>query len=276
MSDDKPFEIYEKAEFEDAFVVAAWNEDAAGLGSGVAGFLTEKMHADEFGRMDPSEFFPLSGVAIEDDVAQFPEGRFFHCNDRLAVFASNPPRSEWHRFLNTLMDVGHDYCHVKEMYVIGGMVSLAAHTSQRHTLCVANTPEMKDILRQYGMAGSIDFETPPGQRPTLNSYFLWVARKRGILATTIWVPVPFYLVSHEDPQSVKRILEFFSVRMDLGLDFSDLDDDIARQNELLTEARHKMSDVDGYIRRLENDISLTEEESEKLVKELDEFLWSRE
>ena len=65
----------------------------------------------------------------------------------------------------------------------------------------------------------MDFETPPGSRPTLNSYLLWMAKTRNLAAANLWVPVPFYLMSNDDPDSHKKALEFLDNRLDLNLNF---------------------------------------------------------
>jgi predicted ATP-grasp superfamily ATP-dependent carboligase len=122
----------------------------------------------------------------------------------------------------------------------------------------------------------MDYETPPGQRPTLNSFLLWVAKRRNIAAASLWVPIPFYLVAAEDPQAWRKTVEFLDRRFGLGIDFRDLDEDAARQNEKLAELRSRSSEVDSYIRKLESNLGLTQEENEKLVKEVAELFRRRD
>ncbi len=277
MSEKHAFEIYGEPEIESSSLVVGWSEDAGKLGTKVADYLNKKLGGEEFGEIEPADFFPLGGVSVEDDVAQFPESKFYWCREKhLVILKSNQPGSEWHRFLNSVLDVAEDYCHAKELYTIGGMVSLAAHTSPRELLAVANSPEMREILSQYDLARGFDYETAPGQRPTLSSFLLWVAKRRKIAAASLWVPIPFYLVAAEDPRAWRKTVEFLDRRFGLGIDLGDLDEDVARQDEKIAELRSRSSEVDSYIRKLESNLGLTEEENEKLVREVEEFLRRRD
>ncbi len=123
------------------------------------------------GRAEVADLFSIGGVSIEDDIAQFPESKFYCCQEKnLVIFKSNPTRSEWYKFLNLVLDVAEHFCHAKELYTIGGMVSLGAHTAPRELLAIANSSEMKKVLSQYNLASDMDYETPPGQRPTLKLF----------------------------------------------------------------------------------------------------------
>jgi hypothetical protein len=131
---------------------------------------------------------------------------------------------------------------------------------------------MKNELGQYDLARGMDYETPPGQRPTLSSFLLWVAKNRDIPGASLWVPVPFYLVATEDAAACRKVVDFFDKRLALGIDLSDLDEAVARQNEKLAQIRFGFPEVDSYIRNLESNVALSQEDSEKLAKEIEEYL----
>jgi proteasome assembly chaperone (PAC2) family protein len=273
----QPFKIYGKPELRSSSLVVGWSEDAGKLGPKVIGYLKEKLGGKGFGEIEPLDFFPLGGVSIEDDVAQFPESKFYCCEGKnLVLFLSNSPRSEWYRFLNSVLDVAEHYCQAKELYTIGSMVSLSAHTAPRRLLGIATSTGMKKVLKQYDIAIDMDYETPPGQRPTLGSFMLWLANMRKIPAASLWVPVPFYLVSTDDPWAWRKAIEFLDTRLDLEIDFSDLDEQVSRQDEKMTEVRNRFPEFNEYIRKLENNLGLTMEESEKLTREIEEFLKKRD
>ena len=273
MDEMQTFKVYGKRELQDSSLIVGWSEDAANLGTRVIDYLNKKLATEEFGEIDPVDFFPLGGVSVEDDIVQFPESKFYCSYEKnLVIFKSNAPRAEWHKFLSSVLDVAERYCHVKELYAIGGMVSLSAHTSPRSLLLVSNLPRMKNELGQYDLARGMDYETPPGQRPTLSSFLLWVAKNRDIPAASLWVPVPFYLVATEDAAACRKVVDFFDKRLALGIDLSDLDEAVARQNEKLAQIRFSFPEVDSYIRNLESNIALSQEDSEKLAKEIEEYL----
>jgi proteasome assembly chaperone (PAC2) family protein len=262
---------------ETSSLIVGWTQDAGALGPSVTDYLNAKLGAWEFAQIEPADFFPLGGVEVEGDVAQFPES-IFYCSPekQLVIFRSDPPVSEWHRFLGSVLDVAEHYCRATELYTVGAMVYIGAHTTPRQMLAVANSPEMQETLSRYDLTGRFDFETPPGQRPTMNSYLLWIARQRGIAGASLWVPVPYYLVSAGDAQSWKLIARFLDRRFDLGIGLEDLDEMVVSENARLGQLRARSPEIDQYITRLESNLALSDEESEKLVKEVQEFLSEEE
>jgi proteasome assembly chaperone (PAC2) family protein len=250
-------------------LVIGWESDTAQLGARVTDYLIKNLNMQAFCDINPVEFFPLGGVAIENDIVQFPQSTFYACHEHnLIVFRSAIPRYEWYKFLNLIIDVAQEYYHVKEMYAVGGMVTLMPHTVSRDSWATFNSPQIKK-------AREMDFETPPGSRPTLNSYLLWIAKTRDLPAVNLWIPVPFYLMSNDDPGSHKKALEFIDNRLDLHLDFKDIDASIKQQNEKLERLRKSATEIDESIRKLENEQPISEEERENLVKAIDDCLRKR-
>ena len=257
-------------------LVIGWESDTAQLGARGTDYLIKNLNMQAFCDINPVEFFPLGGVAIENDIVQFPQSTFYACHEHnLIIFRSAIPRYEWYKFLNLIIDVAQEYYHVKEMYAVGGMVTLMPHTVSRDSWATFNSPQIKKALSPYQLSREMDFETPPGSRPTLNSYLLWIAKTRDLPAVNLWIPVPFYLMSNDDPGSHKKALEFIDNRLDLHLDFKDIDASIKQQNEKLERLRKSATEIDESIRKLENEQPISEEERENLVKAIDDCLGKR-
>jgi proteasome assembly chaperone (PAC2) family protein len=243
--------------------------DTKGVGEEVTNYLNQKLGNQSFCEIEPDEFFPLRGVSVEDDVIQFPISRFYAGTKKnIVVFQSTPPQFNWYRFLNMILDVAQDYCHVSEFYTIGSMVSLVAHTAEREILGSYTSSDIKADLTGKGISGVIDYESPPGQRPTLNSFFLWVAQSRNMRAATLWVPVPFYLASMEDPKAQLLVMEFLNRKLNLGLDVGDLNDEVRLNNEMIAQTRQALPEVDQLINRVETGITLSDEENQRLIQEI--------
>ncbi len=254
-------------------LVVGWSLDAGKLGTKVTDYLNRKLGGENFYDIEPVEFSQLGGVTIEGDLVQFPENKFYVCpKNNLVILKSTPPSYEWYKFLSLILDIAEDYCHVKELHIIGGMVSLSAHTAPRELMCTFNSVELKGALSHYNLIGEWDYETPPGQRPTLNSFLLWAAKRRKIPGVSLWVPIPFYLLAVDDLKAQKRVLEFFNQRFALGIDFSDLDEEIRQQDEIITEARNRFSEIDESIKKLESNLRLSDEESQQLAKDIEKLL----
>jgi len=265
--------LIKKPDLKSPSLLVSWIMDSRSLGAAITDFLTENMKNYLFCEIEPVEFFSLSGVTIENDFVQFPESRFYACPDAdLVLFRSTPPHHEWHKFLNLVLDVAQKYCNIKEVYTMGGMVSLAAHTSPRQFFSTSNSRSLKKILSEYLITRDTNYETPPGGKPTLNSYMLWCAKQRDIPGANLWVLVPFYLLGSGDPVARKKIIDFLNRKFSLNLDLSDIDNAIYRQNERISLLRDQRPEINEYISKIEGNIRLTTEENEKLVKEVEQFL----
>lgn len=268
-----PLRFFSRPTLQSPALVVAWSEDAGRLGPKVNDYLRRKLGGHSFCEIEPLDFFPMGGVAIENDLAKFPASWFYASPEHdLVLFESSPPSSDWYRFLSLVMDVAQDYCHAREVYTIGGMVTISAHTTPRQLVAAFSSTEVKTNLSSYDLVTTFDYETAASQRPTLSSYLLWVAKRRGIPAASLWVPVPFYLAGGEDLKAERRVLQFMDQRLELGIDFRELDEDIRRQNEELAEARAGNALIEESIARLESNQGLSDEESLRLVEAIDEFI----
>lgn len=270
---NNPLRFSWQPELQQSSLVVGWTGDASTLGAKVTDYLSRKLGGQSFCEIEPAEFFTLGGVTIEGDLVQFPESTFYACPDSdLVLLRSTPPSYEWYKFLNLILDIAEHHCHVKEIHTIGGMVSLAAHTTPREIMGTFNSPELKNALSHYNLGREFNYETPPGQRPTLNSFLLWAAKRRQIPAVNLMVPVPFYLVSADDPEAQRRVLEFFKQRFELAIDFDDLDEEIGQQNQAIAKVRNSFPDIDESISRLESNLRLSAEENQRLITEIERSL----
>jgi len=275
LSEGKSFKLFTRPKFDSSTVVVVWNQDVGRLGPKVADYLTGQLDGQELGEISPEGFFSLSGITVEDDIAQFPESKFYRCqNEDFVIFRSDIPRFDWYGFINLVLDIAEKYFKIKHIYTVGGMVLPSAHTTPRTLLSVVNSTEVKKILSKYDIVDNMDYETREDQRPTFSSYLLWAAKIRDIPGACLWVPVPFYLMTVEDPQACKKVLEFFNRHLELNINFADIDNEVAEQNKKIAQARSQFPELDGYITKLESNLGLTADEGEKLVKEMDELLRS--
>jgi predicted ATP-grasp superfamily ATP-dependent carboligase len=276
LSQGDPVKIHREPGLGRSSLVLGWTEDAGNLGGKVTDYLNRKLKGQEFAEIDPEYFFSLGGVAIKGDLAQFPESKFYACPEHeVLVFRSDSPGAEWYKFLNSVLDVAEHHCQMRELYIIGAMVGFSAHTTPRQLFSVANSRETKEALSQYDLVRDMNYQTPPGERPTLNSFLLWMAKGRNIPGVTLWVPIPFYLATVDDVQAQKKVLTFLNERLDLKVDFGDLNQEIREQNEKLAQARSRFPEIDDYITRLESNLMLSEEENGELIKRIEDSLRER-
>ncbi|MBN1376584.1 MAG: PAC2 family protein [Dehalococcoidia bacterium] len=272
MNFSEAVKFHEKPAFHNAVLIVGWLEDASSLAKWTADYLVTNLKCGELGEIDPERFFPMTGVSVENNVAQFPECKFYGCGLKdLVIFLSNIPRIEWYRFLNVLLQAARE-CDVREIYTLGAMISASAHTMPRQLIGIRNTEASKADLEPFSVLTSSDYETVPGQKPTMSSYLLWLARQQGIKAVNLWVPIPYYLLPINDPRACKRLIYFFNSKFDLGIDFRELDAEIAEQNRRISDLYAKSPHVEELVRKLEVGRGLDSDESEKLAKEMLQYL----
>lgn len=249
-------------------LIVGWKGDAGEVGSRTIDYLVEKTAAKEWGKMELWPFFPLDGVSVEDDVARFPDSRFYSSEARgLLFFKSDPPRTEWRLFLDTLLGTAKK-SGVADVYSMGGILAALTHEQERKITAVTNSSKLRQTLVGHGANGDLDYETPPEQRPTLNSYLLWTAKQKRMRAANLWIPVPFYLAGAGDPRACRGIVQCLNERLGLGLDLSDLDGEIEKQDQTIAGLKERAPDVGDYMRRIDAGTGLTADEIEKLAEEV--------
>ncbi|HUS74271.1 MAG TPA: PAC2 family protein [Sedimentisphaerales bacterium] len=262
------FRFSERPNFENPSLIVGWEQDSGKLSPKVIEYLNKKFKSKSFCEIEPMDFFSLAGVVIENDVAQFPEGKFYYSqrND-LVIFKGNEPRFERYRFLNAIADLAQSYCKIKELYTISATSSPIAHTSPRRISVVFNQHQIPESLRGYGLQ-DMNWQGPPA----ISSYLLWVAKNRGIPGVSLWPEIPFYLAAGEDFQAIKLTLSFLDKKFNLGLDLAELDENIRDQNIKIDQLREEDSEINKYIGMLESELPLSEAEQVELTMKVTELL----
>ena len=269
MINQDPLNIYKTPNLESPSLILGWSQDVGQLGPTVIDYLNRKLGTEEIGAIEPVGFYSLSGVRIEDGMVQFPESKFYSSekND-LLILKSNPPRYEHYKFLNTVLDFAERYGAVKEVYTVGGLVSLKADTAPQRITTVVNQPELNEIPERLGLQTDLDYETPPRGRPTLSSFLLWLAGRRNIAGVNLWTEVSFYLAAMEDLKAIRYTLWFLDKRFTLNMDFSELNLAIKKQSARMKQLKEQNPEIRKLVEMLEQGIMLNSEESEKLTEEV--------
>lgn len=264
-----PVKVYPYQELEKPSLLIGWQtQDIGKLASGVLDFLIETFEAQEVAEIEPLKFFSFGGIRFKEDLVHFQESKFWALKGpNLLIFKSDEPEFEHYSFLNTLLEVAQHHFQIQELYTLSGTISLIAHTTPRRILTVFNQKEFKERLEGYGLE-PMTWKGPPA----ISSYLLWVAKKRGIPAVSLWPEIPFYLASRSDPEAIKVVLSFFNQRFQLRMDLGWLERERNAQAEEILGLRRGNREIDDYLCRLERGLPLDEEEQVKLVKEVDEYL----
>ena len=266
------FKFSERPKFENPSLIVGWETDSGKLSPKVIEYLNKKIKCKSFCEIEPEDFFSFAGVAIENNIAQFPECKFYYSqrND-LVIFKGSEPQIEQYGFLNAIVDFAQSYCKIKDLYTISGTISPIAHTSPRRISAVFNQRQIQEKHRGYGLQ-DLNWEGPPA----INSYLLWVAKNRGVPGASLWPQIPFYLAASEDFQAIKLILSLLDKKFNLGLDFGELNEKIRDQNIKIDRLRDEDSDINKYIGMVESELSLSEAEQMELTMKVTEVLESKD
>jgi len=243
-------------------LLVGWTRDIGAVSRGVADFLADVPGTRPFGQIKPVDFFPVGGVTVKDDVAEFPRSELL-CNERnnVVILRSDEPQSRRYEFLNGVLDLVEQYNGAEALYAVNGIASLIPHTATRRVFLVSNDPALQRELRRL-VPGGLAWQGPPHT----SIYLLWLAKNRHLPGAGLWVEVPFYLVDSEDFQAIKTGVSLLGRILGWQYDLDDLDQRIAEQDETLTLLREQDLEIDTKIRILEQGETLGRDEQQELVE----------
>jgi proteasome assembly chaperone (PAC2) family protein len=234
----------------------------------VIDYINRKLGAISFCEIEPAGFFALDGVAVQNDTARFPEGKFYAPQRKdLVTFKGNEPQFQRYKFLDGLCDLARYYCKVRQLYTLGGTISPVAHTGSRRILAVFNQEQIQHELSQSPLM-NMNWQGPPA----MSSFLLWAAHRKAIPGVSLWTEIPFYLAEGKDLQAIKATLSFLDKKFDLALDFAELDEQIEHQNAKIRRLRQDDAQIDRCIEMLEARLSLTADEQVELSKKVADVL----
>jgi proteasome assembly chaperone (PAC2) family protein len=255
------FRFTARPRIEAAPFVIGWTKDTGAVSRLVAEHLIRASHAAGFCQIEPASFYSLGGVTVNDDVAQFPQSRFFYSErDRVVTLRADEPQSDRYEFLNAVLDLADVYGRAETLYTVNGLAALTAHTVARRVFGVFNDPALQTRLRQW-VPADMSWQGPPHA----STYLLWLAHRRNLPAAGLWVEVPFYLSSHKDYQAARTVISRLSAMLGVDLEFRQLDRLAAEQQERLAHLEDNPDTADK-IRTLEEGGSLDRQEQVELAE----------
>ncbi len=274
MNGEQLFETYRECDLQSPSLLVGFNNEIGGVAGGVFGFLKSKSNLRHLGDIRLPSFFSFNGVRVENDVIQFPKGGFYSYDQgNLLIFEGDVPNREPYDFCNAILDFAIKHCHAEEIFTLGGFVAPINHLAPRKVFGTVTQPELRMFLLPYGVSIDVNYQTPQqGPRPSLNHFLLWAAKQREIPGYSLWTEVPFYLSNVQDPMGAKSILEALDKRFALSLDFEELDLEIRKLDEDIEELKSQNSEINRYLRLLDDGIALKPEEGEILSREVIGFL----
>ena len=241
-----------------------------------ANYLIENLKAQEFARIEPQDFFYLTGSVVEDGILALPDlpyGKFYYWKNPalrgskksdspdLIIFTSSsqPDLVRAEAYCEKIIDFIKTL-KVKKIIGFAAMPQPIDHTQKPQAWFAATSARLNKALKLYNLR-----LLSAGQISGLNGLFLGIAQKRGIEGLCLLGEIPLYTIQIENPKGSYAVLEAFSRIFGVQLDLSGL----LKQADAMDEEINKLLEYLHLSPQSSQPIS--EEEIEKIKKSLSQF-----
>jgi len=281
--------LYREPALRDPSFIAAW-PGMGGVAVIAAKHLKDELGAEEFGSIEPYDFFDLGAISVRDHIVEepeFPESKFYFWEsgggkDLIIFIGEAQPPVKGYRFANLVLDVAKRL-RAKRVYTFAAAPGHIHHTRRPKVLGVTTHPGMIEELKRNGVipmgAGSIS---------GLNGLLLGVAKERNMEGICLLGEIPVYVTQVPNPRSAKAVLEVLTRLLAIEVDLSELDNwarnaeaEIEKNIEMLRESHgEEAKRLLDYFDRLKQQASAEETEiqeplefsTEELLGEVERFL----
>lgn len=218
-----PLKLYKEPSLKSPRLVLAWG-CIGQVGIEALTYLRDTLGAEEFGQIEPCDFFDFSVEVRDGLVAEigFPQSRLYYWKnkegDDLILFIGDrePP---WRRYeyADLLLEVGERF-RAQSIYTLCAFPSLISHTAEPGVFAVVNDAKLVEYMEQYHI-------TVVRERnlTSLNALLLSLARKRGLQGIYLLGEVPSYATKRSNPKSCKAVLRVLTAMLGVKIDMAELD-----------------------------------------------------
>jgi len=258
-----------------------WN-DAAESASSALRFLATQWEAEDFGAIEPEEFFDFQvtrpHVSLIDGATrriQWPETTFSQADvpglGRDAVILEGiEPNFHWRRFGEIIGDLAGDIG-VELVVTLGSLLADVPHT--RPAPVTGSATDQK-LIDELGLERS-RYEGPTGIVGVLHDAFF----RRGISAVNLWAAVPHYVSLAPSPRAALALCERLGSLLGAPIDTAELEQASEEYAEQVSQAVASDAETAAYVEELEqrsDDLAATDISGETIAAELTRFLRDRE
>jgi proteasome assembly chaperone (PAC2) family protein len=267
--------------------------DAGQAATGALRHLVSDLSATRLAAMDPEHFFVFTQerpeVRLKPDgerIIHWPRSEFFACHpgegrDGLLLFSGAEPHQRWRTYTKTFLDVA-ERCGVRRIVSLGALLAGAPHTRPVRVTGRCSDPGWRSLLEAWGIYRRPTYEGPTG----ISTVLLDAAERRGMTHLGFMGQAPHYLQSAENPAAIQALLTYVARLLHLSPDMSQFDEAIKDFRTQCDRAVAKNRATREHVQQLEQQYdatageeqqqpSLGELDSEKLMQELEDFLRSQ-
>lgn len=294
--------LYNEPEFENSIMFCGW-PGIGNVGMSAIDTLRRVLRAEEFGEIEPFDFFYPRKVRIEKGLLkdlEFPSSKFYfqRIKERNLIFfiGEEQPTEGRTRYAegqkayeiaNLVLDVGEKFgC--QRVYTSGAAVTQIHHTVKPKVWAVSNNENLVDEVKKYEntiLLSGIEGKSGRGSITGLNGLLLGAAKARGLEAICLMGEIPYYLqgAPWSYPKASKSVLEVVTKILDVKIDLSHLDELAERVEENIEELLESLYKAEVIPPQVRDEIEklryarptepgpITEEEQKKMMEHIDEL-----
>jgi proteasome assembly chaperone (PAC2) family protein len=244
-------------------------------------------------RIDPEEFFVFTQERPEvrlradgERDIQWPPSEFFAWSpgdgrDGLLLFCGPEPHQRWRTYTKALLDVA-ERCGVSRIVSLGALLAGAPHTRPVRVTGRSTDAASRSLLEAWGIYRRPTYEGPTG----ISSVVLDAAEKRGMQHVGFMGQAPHYLQGSENPAAIQALVTYVARLLHLSPDMSHFEEAIQDFRKQCDRAVARDRDTREHVRKLEQEydaatgeerppLSSEELDSDKLMREVQDFLRGR-
>lgn len=271
-------------ELKDPVLVAAfegWN-DAGDAATGAIEHLELIWDARPLAALDPDDYYDFQvnrpTVSLVDGVTRrisWPTTRLSVCRPAgadfdLVLVRGIEPNMRWRNFCDELLEIIRELG-VETVVTLGALLSDAPHT--RPTPVTGTAYDSASAAR-YGLEGS-RYEGPTGIVGILQDACVSI----GIPAISFWAAIPHYVAQPPNPKATLALLHRVEEVLDIAVPLGELPAQADEWQKLVDEMAEEDSDVQEYVRNLEerdDSGEMRETSGEVIAREFERYLRRRD
>jgi len=288
--------LYKEPRLEKPNLIAAW----PGIGNvGIIAIdtLREVLNAEEFGEIEPWDFFYPRAVSIKNGELkdlEFPSNKFYFkkipARDLIFFIGEEQPAEarvpyaegrKGYQMANLVLDIALKFgCH--RVYTSGAAVAPIHHTTKSRVWVVPNRQELMDEVKGYENAilmSDIEGRVSQGSITGLNGLLLGVAKKRGLAGICIMGEVPIYLqgLPLPYPKASKSVLEILTKNLGIRIELKGIEDMVEQAERRIEDFYQRLpSEVREQLDRLKYGTYaeprlITEDDQKRIMEHIDEL-----
>jgi proteasome assembly chaperone (PAC2) family protein len=294
--------FYKEPDLKNPIMFCGW-PGIGNIGISAIESLREVLKAQEFGEIEPWDFFNPRKVTIEKGLLkdlEFPFSKFYYQrirNHDLIFFIGQEQPAEGriryaegkkaYKIANLVLDVAEKF-DCTRIYTSGAAVTQIHHTVKPRVWAVPNRQSLIEEIQKYEntiLMSGIEGRSSQGTITGLNGLLLGVAKKRGLDAICLMGEIPYYLqgAPWPYPRGSKSVLEVLAKILDVKFDLSQLDELAKTVEENIEEFLESLYTAEAIPPQVREEIEklryarptepgpITKEEQNEMMKHLDEL-----